>query len=173
MPPVTSRTSKRRQGLAAAKKLEVRRSPIYGMGCFALARLPARKKIALFAGEVVRGSRRILARLRGQDAVKVIRLSDDHAIDGSVGGDETAYINHSCEPNAFMRIVPGEKVAFFALRDISLSKIESRPVHRRPWEYVFFVDILRGEDEAMRKALQHLAEIAGFVKVLGVYPRAR
>jgi len=63
-------------------------------------------------------------------------------------------------------------LSVFALRDLDLSKIESRPVHRRPWEYVFFVDILRGEDEAMQKALQHLAEIAGFVKVLGVYPRA-
>ncbi len=64
-------------------------------------------------------------------------------------------------------------LSVFALRDLDLSKIESRPVHRKPWEYVFFVDILRGEDEAMRKALKHLAEIAGFVKVLGVYPRAR
>src|SRR2546423_345676 len=54
-----------------------------------------------------------------QDAVKVIRLADDLAVDGALGGDETAYINHSCEPNAYMRIVPGEKVAFFALRDIS------------------------------------------------------
>ena len=64
-------------------------------------------------------------------------------------------------------------LSVFALRDLDLCKIESRPVHRKPWEYVFFVDILRGQDEAMRKALQHLAEIAGFVKVLGVYPRAR
>jgi prephenate dehydratase len=64
-------------------------------------------------------------------------------------------------------------LSVFALRDLDLSKIESRPVHRRPWEYVFFVDILRGQDDAMRKALEHLAEIAGFVKVLGVYPRAR
>lgn len=64
-------------------------------------------------------------------------------------------------------------LSVFALRDLDLSKIESRPVHRRPWEYVFFVDILRGQDEAMEKALQHLAEIADFVKVLGVYPRAK
>jgi uncharacterized protein len=101
------------------KRLEVRESSIYGMGCFALAHFPARKKIALYAGEIVRGSRRIEARLREQDTIKVIRLSDDLAIDGNAGGDETAYINHSCAPNAFMRIVPGEKVAFFALRDIS------------------------------------------------------
>ena len=75
-----------------------------------------------------------------------------------------------------LKDVPGalfKALSVFALRDLDLSKIESRPVHRRPWEYVFFVDILRGQDEAMQKALQHLAEIAGFVKVLGVYPRAK
>src|SRR5436305_2502867 len=102
----------------AAKKLEVRQSDINGLGCFALTNLPARKKIALFAGELVRGRRQIEARLRAQDAVKVIRLRDDLAIDGAAGGDETAFINHSCAPNAFMRVVPGERVAFFALREI-------------------------------------------------------
>jgi SET domain-containing protein len=102
-----------------AKKLEVRGIRIYGRGCFALTALPARKKIALYAGETIRGRRRIEARLRGQDAIKVIRLADDLAVDGAAGGDETAFINHSCDPNAFMRIVPSGKVAFFALRDIS------------------------------------------------------
>ena len=100
-------------------KLEIRDSGIYGKGCFALARFPARKKIALYAGEIVRGERRIEKRLWEQEGdIKVIRLDIDLAIDGAVGGDATAYINHSCAPNAFMRIVPGEKVAFFALRDI-------------------------------------------------------
>lgn len=32
------------------------------------------------------------------------------------GSDQTAYINHSCEPNAFMRAAPGNRVLFFALR---------------------------------------------------------
>ena len=99
-------------------RLKVRESGIFGEGCFATVPLPARKKIALYAGEMVRGSRRIETRLRAQDAIKVIRLDEHTAIDGAAGGDETAYINHSCEPNAYMRIVPGEKVAFFALRDI-------------------------------------------------------
>jgi prephenate dehydratase len=64
-------------------------------------------------------------------------------------------------------------LSVFALRDISLSKIESRPMRGHPWEYVFFVDILRGDDEAARNALRHLAEIAEFVKVLGIYPAAK
>jgi prephenate dehydratase len=64
-------------------------------------------------------------------------------------------------------------LSVFALRDLDLSKIESRPVRGKPWEYRFYVDVLRGNDQPMRLALKHLEEIAGFVKVLGVYPRAK
>ena len=63
-------------------------------------------------------------------------------------------------------------LSVFALRDISLSKIESRPMRGRPWEYVFFVDLLRGDDEASQNALRHLSEVADLVKVLGIYPEA-
>ncbi len=66
----------------------------------------------------------------------------------------------------------GDKNEVFALRDISLTKIESRPMRGRPWEYVFFVDLLRGDDEAARNALHHLGEVAELVKVLGIYPPA-
>ena len=75
-----------------------------------------------------------------------------------------------------LKNLPGvlfKALSVFALRDIDLSKIESRPLRGHPWEYVFFVDILRGDDEAARNALRHLAEIAEFVKVLGIYPAAK
>jgi prephenate dehydratase len=71
--------------------------------------------------------------------------------------------------------IPGslfKALSVFALRDISLSKIESRPMRGKPWEYVFYVDFLRGNDDPAQKALHHLAEVADFVKVLGVYPAA-
>lgn len=71
--------------------------------------------------------------------------------------------------------VPGalfKSLSVFALRDISLSKIESRPMRGRPWEYVFYVDFLRGDDKPARNALRHLGEVAEFVKVLGIYPAA-
>lgn len=71
--------------------------------------------------------------------------------------------------------IPGalfKALSVFALRDISLSKIESRPMRGRPWEYVFYADLLRGDDESARNALHHLQEIADPVKVLGIYPRA-
>jgi prephenate dehydratase len=72
--------------------------------------------------------------------------------------------------------IPGalfKALSVFALRDISLSKIESRPVRGKPWEYMFYLDFLRGQDEAAANALRHLAEIADPVKVLGIYPAAR
>jgi len=71
-----------------------------------------------------------------------------------------------------LKNLPGalfKSLSVFALRDISLSKIESRPIRGRPWEYVFYVDFLRGDDEPARAALRHLGEVAEFVKVLGVY----
>ncbi|HZD33233.1 MAG TPA: prephenate dehydratase [Candidatus Angelobacter sp.] len=75
-----------------------------------------------------------------------------------------------------LKNMPGvlfKALSVFALRDISLSKIESRPMRGRPWEYVFFVDILRGNDEAAQNALRHLGEIAEFVKVQGIYAAAK
>jgi prephenate dehydratase len=71
--------------------------------------------------------------------------------------------------------IPGalfKALAVFALRDISLTKIESRPRRGLPWQYVFYADFLRGDDEPARNALRHLAEVADLVKVLGIYPAA-
>lgn len=103
--------------------LEVRPSPINNQGCFTLIPLTKRRKIARYAGELLRGQRLIAARINEQTQagdVKIIALGCGRvAIDAAVGGDQTAYINHSCEPNAYMREVPGEKVVFFALRDIA------------------------------------------------------
>jgi prephenate dehydratase len=75
-----------------------------------------------------------------------------------------------------VRNVPGalfKALSVFALREISLAKIESRPMRGRPWEYVFYADLLCGDDKVARNALRHLAESASLVKVLGVYLAAR
>lgn len=58
----------------------------------------------------------------------------------------------------------------FALRDLSLAKIESRPLRGKPWEYLFYVDFLGSiEEERVKKALGHLEELADLLRVLGCY----
>lgn len=64
-------------------------------------------------------------------------------------------------------------LGIFATRGIDLSKIESRPVRGKPWEYVFYVDLLSGKNKEMRSVLQQLKKSAQFVKILGVYPAAK
>lgn len=62
----------------------------------------------------------------------------------------------------------------FALRDISLAKIESRPLKGRPWEYLFYLDFLGSTDEERcRNAMNHLAEMTELLAVLGCYHEAK
>lgn len=73
------------------------------------------------------------------------------------------------------RNIPGSlfrALSAFALRDVNLAKIESRPLRGRPWEYLFYIDLIgRLDDEKVRNALGHLRELADFVRVLGCYPK--
>lgn len=71
--------------------------------------------------------------------------------------------------------VPGslfKSLAVFALRDIDLMKIESRPLQGKRWQYFFYIDFSASQyEERGRHALNHLQEITSYFKVLGSYPR--
>jgi prephenate dehydratase len=71
---------------------------------------------------------------------------------------------------------PGSLVA--ALSELSsiginLTKIESRPVQGKPWEYIFYVDCQIRSSEERSRALEALAPHCAMVKELGCYPEAR
>ena len=62
-------------------------------------------------------------------------------------------------------------LSVFALRDIDLTKLESRPIPDRPFEYLFYADLSANrEDLRCARALMHLAEFAPSLKTLGSYP---
>jgi prephenate dehydratase len=66
-----------------------------------------------------------------------------------------------------------DALGVFADRNINLTKIESRPTKRKPWEYYFFVDFDGTDsDKPVREAIAALSTRAGFVKFLGSYPRS-
>jgi prephenate dehydratase len=138
------------------------------------AGIAGRKAAQEYSGKILKAgieddkrnfTRFFLIRKRGRE-----RSKNDGAARGTIppGANKTSI--------AFqVKNLPGalfKSLSVFALRDISLSKIESRPMRGRPWEYVFYVDFLRGDDEPARNALRHLGEVAEFVKVLGIYPAA-
>ena len=105
-----------------ARGLSVMKSPLDGFGCFATVRFPKNSPIAEYAGERITQSE-AMQRMRGLSGNRISELDADCYIDGSVEGNDTQYINHSCEPNAdafmidgFMivvalqEIVPGEEI---------------------------------------------------------------
>jgi prephenate dehydratase len=61
----------------------------------------------------------------------------------------------------------------FARNGVNLLKIESRPIHGRPWEYQFFVDVEADAVSRLEEALSELRQGAHELRVLGLYPAAR
>lgn len=77
-------------------------------------------------------------------------------------------VGHSDSPGALYRLLEP-----LAKHRISMTRIESRPSHRRKWDYVFFIDIEgHCEEPHVARALEALKKRASLFRVLGSYPRA-
>ncbi|CAN5464005.1 hypothetical protein BH11PSE9_BH11PSE9_23260 [soil metagenome] len=100
--------------------VDVQPSRIDGQGAFAAEAIPARRKIGEIRGESisVREARR---RAKGQARIMIVELSDRRAIDASQSIDPLRFTNHSCQPNAVLRIRQG-RVEFYAMRDVRVGE---------------------------------------------------
>jgi uncharacterized protein len=96
--------------------LENKPSKIDGKGAFALQQIPARKKIGNLGGEIIslREARRRAAKTK---RVAMVEFGDGRALDASINPNELRYVNHSCQPNTFMRACYS-RVEFYSLRAI-------------------------------------------------------
>jgi len=99
-----------------APGLAVKASKIDGKGCFATIPFKKDARIAEYAGEKI-PAHEIARRLKGKRRIYICELNSAWAIDGSKEGNGTQYINHSCAPNCYARIIRG-RLIFFAMRDI-------------------------------------------------------
>ena len=83
------------------------------------------------------------------------------------GDDKTSVVfSVKDEPGILVRMLQP-----FAKGQINLTKIESRPIKNKPWEYMFFIDFKGHQGEGrVRKAIGQLENNCLFLKVLGSYP---
>jgi len=96
--------------------LSVMKSRLHGLGCFATVHIPKNCAIAEYAGERITPTE-AMRRMRRPGMKRISELDADLYIDGSVDGNDTQYINHSCEPNADVFIIDGFMI-FVALQEI-------------------------------------------------------
>jgi len=105
------RYSKKSNGLC------VRESTLHGQGCFATVRFLEGNRIAEYAGERITRKEAML-RMKESAGKRISELDADWYIDGSVNGNQTQFINHSCDPNADALVV-GAVMLIVALREIA------------------------------------------------------
>lgn len=99
--------------------LMVGKSRIAGKGAFAVKNIPARKKLGNMGGEII-SYREAQKRVKKQPGNVLFMVEFDHediALDASINSNELRYINHSCDPNTFMRRAY-QKVEFYTRRPI-------------------------------------------------------
>jgi SET domain-containing protein len=100
--------------------VRVARSPIDGFGVFAAEPVRPHLKIGEIRGESISvpEARR---RAEGQQRIMIVEVSTRRAIDASRSTDPMRFTNHSCQPNAQLRIRDG-RIEFYALRAIAIGE---------------------------------------------------
>ena len=112
--PSTNRTSTRKARWPVP--MEVRPSRIEGRGLFTTVRLRRRQKIGEYEGERI-SQREGRRRAKTQRCIAIVEVNNGKSIDGSKETTGFRFINHSCAPNTFMRII-GERAEFYALHSL-------------------------------------------------------
>jgi SET domain-containing protein len=96
--------------------VKVKKSKIAGQGAYAIKAIPAKKKIGDLGGVIItmKEAMRLIKNLK---VINLVELDNDLALNASANPNDIRFINHSCNPNTFMRVMKN-RVEFYALRAI-------------------------------------------------------
>jgi uncharacterized protein len=96
--------------------VKVAKSKIAGKGAYALQQIPARKKIGDLGGVIItmKEAMRLIKNLK---VINLVELDNDLALNASANPNDMRFINHSCGPNTYLRVMK-DRVEFYALRNI-------------------------------------------------------
>jgi SET domain-containing protein len=96
--------------------VKIAKSKIAGKGAYALQNIPARKKIGDLGGIIItmKEAMRLVKNLK---VINCVELDNNLALNASANPNDMRFINHSCGPNTFMRVMK-DRVEFYALKNI-------------------------------------------------------
>jgi len=112
--------SKGRGGRSAQPLIEVRASPLHGLGVFALRRIAKGTRVIEYLGERVshaEADRRYESKSEDDNHTFLFIADDTTVIDAGVGGNEARFVNHACEPNC-ESVIEDARVFIDAIRTI-------------------------------------------------------
>lgn len=97
-------------------QLLVKKSNIEGLGAFAITKIPPRVKIGELAGNII-SVKEARAKAAIKKRIAIVEFDNKLALDASETDGAIKYINHSCNPNSYIRVA-FNKVEFYSLRVI-------------------------------------------------------
>jgi len=98
-------------------QLLVKESKIEGLGAYALSKIPARVKIGELAGNII-SIKEARAKAATKKRIAIVEFDNKLALDATDTDGAIKYINHSCNPNSYIRVA-FNKVEFYSLREIN------------------------------------------------------
>lgn len=96
--------------------VKVAKSRIAGKGAYALQAIPARKKIGDLGGVIIT-MKEAMKLIRNKKVINMVELDNDLALNASANPNDMRFINHSCDPNTYLRVMK-DRVEFYALKNI-------------------------------------------------------
>lgn len=96
--------------------VKIAKSKIAGKGAFALGPIPAKRKIGDLGGIIIT-MKEAMRLIKDLKVINCVELDNNLALNASANPNDMRFINHSCGPNTFMRVMKN-RVEFYALKNI-------------------------------------------------------